>query len=145
MKPFAELKHFALAFVIALALYVIAYTAIEHGRRQSGPWEVTFFSAAAAYPSLTVSQTNLHITNVVIVFRKSSQLTTNDMVRFNKDRETPFALPFGECEFQGILSQPGTVVMKIFGHEIQLMPRILTIDKREQPWQSGTTISLDPQ
>jgi len=40
--------------------------------------------------------------------------------------------------------QPGTVVFTNFGHEIQLLPRVLTIDKVERPWQSGTTIDLRP-
>jgi len=34
------------------------------------------------------------------------------------------------------------VVFKMFGHEIQLLPRTLTIDKLEQPWFSNTNIAL---
>jgi hypothetical protein len=37
---------------------------------------------------------------------------------------------------------PGTLVFELFGHEIQLLPRVLTIDKKEQPWRSNETIAL---
>jgi hypothetical protein len=37
---------------------------------------------------------------------------------------------------------PGTVALSLFGHEVQLLPRVLTIDKVEKAWRSGETISL---
>jgi hypothetical protein len=37
---------------------------------------------------------------------------------------------------------PGTVTLELFGHEIELLPRVLIIDRKEHPWKSGTTISL---
>jgi hypothetical protein len=37
---------------------------------------------------------------------------------------------------------PGTIVIDLFGHEIQLIPRVLTIDKTDFPWESGKTIPV---
>jgi hypothetical protein len=30
----------------------------------------------------------------------------------------------------------------LFGHEIELLPRVLVIDRQEHRWRSGTTMSL---
>jgi hypothetical protein len=51
-------------------------------------------------------------------------------------------VPFGQCVFQDAQTLPGTVVFELFGHEIQLLPRVLTIDRVEHPWHSGETITL---
>jgi hypothetical protein len=37
---------------------------------------------------------------------------------------------------------PGTIVFEMFGHEVQLIPRVLTIDKQEQPWRVDEEIAL---
>jgi hypothetical protein len=37
---------------------------------------------------------------------------------------------------------PGTIAFVLFGHEIQLIPRVITLDKQERSWQSGETIVL---
>jgi len=31
---------------------------------------------------------------------------------------------------------PGTVAFQLFGHEIELLPRVLIIDHEEHPWHS---------
>jgi hypothetical protein len=32
----------------------------------------------------------------------------------------------------------------LFGHEIELMPRVLVVNKTEIPWRSGATIDIWP-
>jgi hypothetical protein len=39
---------------------------------------------------------------------------------------------------------PGTVTLRLFGHEIELLPRVLIIDRKEHPWKAGDTIRLAP-
>ena len=40
---------------------------------------------------------------------------------------------------------PGVVTMNLLGHEIELMPRTLVIDKKEVPWNTvGGRITLKP-
>jgi hypothetical protein len=51
-------------------------------------------------------------------------------------------LPFGELLYQDPTFLPGTVTMRLFGHVVELLPRVLTVDKKEYPWQSGAVIQL---
>jgi hypothetical protein len=54
-------------------------------------------------------------------------------------------VPFGECIYQDLMFLPGVVTMNLLGHEIELMPRTLVIDKKEAPWStpgSRITVSL---
>jgi hypothetical protein len=54
----------------------------------------------------------------------------------------PFDVPFGKCVFMDTTFLPGTLAFELFGHEIQLIPRVLTIDKQEQPWRSNVIIPV---
>ena len=143
MKFPGPLKHFIFAFIIALVLYVSFYRAIEHRRTRNGPWQVTFTNALGA-PALIINQPNLSIPNVTIRFPGQPPSTTNSFTVFDPPRDVPFDVPFGQCIFMDTTFQPGTVVFSNFNHEIQLLPRVLTIDKQERPWQSGETIDLKP-
>jgi hypothetical protein len=51
-------------------------------------------------------------------------------------------VPFGKFVFHDLMYLPGTVTLELFGHEIELLPRVLIIDRKEYPWKSGATISL---
>jgi hypothetical protein len=141
MKSPSPLKHFVFAFVIALVVYVISYSAIEHRRTCNGPWEITFTNRAGA-PSLIINEPQLNITNVTITFPGGSPIFTNLTVRFDPPQPVPFDLPFGQCIFMDTTFQPGTLVFAEFGHEIQLLSRVLTLDKEDYDWQSGAVITL---
>ena len=143
MKFPGPLKHLVFAFVIALVLYVSFYRAIEHRRTRNGPWQVAFTNALGA-PALVINEPKLAISNVTIRFPGRPPSSSNSFIVFDPPQPVPFDVPFGQCIFMDTTFQPGTVVFTIFGHEIQLLPRVLTIDKVEQPWQSGTTIDLRP-
>ncbi|HZL44322.1 MAG TPA: hypothetical protein VFD66_13705 [Verrucomicrobiae bacterium] len=137
------LKHVATALVIALILYVIAYTGIEHRRTRLGPWQVAFTTNSSGNPVLQISQPALAISNLTIAFPAQPR-PTNDTIAlaFSQPRPVPYDLPFGKCIFMDTTFLPGTIVFELFGHEIQLLPRALTIDKKELPWKSGETIYL---
>jgi hypothetical protein len=143
MKPAGPLKLFITAFVIAVLVYAVAFYAIEHRRTKNGPWQVTFSSAGdASPPSLVIDEPQLNIANLKIVFPGQTAPATNAVLVFDQPQEVPFVVPFGSCIFMDAISLPGTVAFNIFGHEIQLIPRVLTIDKKEYPWQSNTTVNL---
>ena len=141
MSSRGPLKHFALAFIIALVLYFFAYHAIEHRRTRNGAWLVTFTNRSAA-PALVINEPQLHISDVTIVFPGQSASFTNQTIRFNPPQPVPFDLPFGQCIFDDPTCPPGTIVIVAFGHEIELLPRTLTLDRREHIWQSGEVIVL---
>src|ERR1039458_7050536 len=42
MKREAPAKHFLLAFLLALVVYLVLYQSIEYRRVRNGPWRVTF-------------------------------------------------------------------------------------------------------
>ncbi|MCU0771094.1 MAG: hypothetical protein MUE94_04880 [Verrucomicrobia bacterium] len=138
-------KHLALAFVLALALYLIGFPWLEHHRSRRGPWEVTFVSESQAPPRITVNQPALGITNVQIVFEGvTAPAPTQATIGFAAARQVPFPVPFGECVFLDLLFLPGTVTLDLFNHQIELLPRTLSIDGREQEWRSGMRFELKP-
>ena len=154
MKRDNPAKHFIVAFVIALLGYVLVYHFIENRRTRKGPWQVTFTNTPAGVPAIVVNQPALSISNVQIQFpsgvaaRNQSSITdygspvTNHFI-FNQPKPVPFDVPFGKCVFMDTTFQPGTVTFQLFGHEIELLPRTLVLDRQEHGWQSGEIIALN--
>ncbi len=142
MKSHSLAKQILLVFLVALVGYACVFNWIEHRRRKNGPWQVTF-AALADGTAIVVNQPALQLTNITIVFGGGSAPTNlPQTVRFEHGRAASFALPFGECVFVDAIFLPGTATCDIFGHEIQLLPRTLTIDGVEHPWRSGEKIFL---
>ena len=145
MKPFQWIIRIAVLFAVALVFYILTYTGIEHRRNRNGPWQVTFTIVALHEAALSFDQPALGITNAGIVFR-GEVLPANfsgSVLKFDEPRPVPFDVPFGRCAFMDTTFLPGTIVFtNMFGHEIQLIPRVLTIDKREYPWRSGKTLLI---
>jgi hypothetical protein len=133
-----------LAFVVVLTAYAVLYRVIEHRRTAKGPWQVTFTHDPPRAPTILIHQPALGLTNCQIQFLRNSNAPASKSVTltFDTARKTPFAVPFGRCVFQDTIFLPGTVVLQSFGHQIQLMPRVLTIDGVERQWHSGATITL---
>ena len=145
MKPDGFWKQVVVVFAIALAFYSLAYWAIEHHRNRLGPWQVTFTRDNSGSPQIVVDQPNLSIRNVSIAFSNArAQFTNEPMVAtYAQPRAVPYPVPYGRCLFMDTTTLPGTLAFELFGHEIQLLPRALTIDKREQPWRSGESVMLE--
>src|SRR6266481_909854 len=124
-------KHFLLAFLLALVIYLIFYYGIEHRRARRGPWQVTFTTNSAGAPSLIINQPKLAITNVQITFTAAPIPSTNQApitIRFSQPRPVPYDLPFGKCIFADLTFLPGTVTLSnLFDHQIELLPRVLII------------------
>ena len=135
-----------LLFLAAALFYGISFFAIEHRRHRLAPWSVTFATNSTGAFELRLDHSQLGITNVTLLFPNSRPATNFSLqtLQFDRPRKVPFALPFGECVFMDTTFQPGTVVIRFDGHEIQLLPRVLTIDHREVPWQAGSNVSVLP-
>ena len=145
MKSAPIWKQIVAVFLCALVGYLAVFYWIEHQRRKEGPW-VTTFTAVDGLPAIVVNHPKLQLTNITIAFVDALAPTNlPQTVAFEHGRPAPFDLPFGKCVFIDALYMPGTAVCEIFGHEIQLMPRVLTIDKVERPWRSGEKILLTNQ
>jgi len=142
MKSDQIWKQIAAVFIAALIGYLAVFYFIEHQRRKDGPWQVTFTSTDGL-PAIVVNHPKSQLSNITIAFVGAS-VPTNlpQTVPFEHGRPAPFDLPFGQCVFIDALYMPGTAACAMFGHEIQFMPRVLTIDKVERPWRSGEKILL---
>lgn len=153
MKRDNPAKHFIIAFAVALLGYILVYHFIENRRTRKGPWQVTFTNNPAGTPAIVINQPALRVSNVQIQFpgesvaKLQSSLTnyqslTNDFL-FSQPRPVPYDVPFGKCVFMDTTFQPGTLTFQLFGHEIELLPRVLVIDQQEHAWQSGQIIALN--
>jgi hypothetical protein len=142
MKLGGIFKPLALAFALAAMAYAACYSYIEHRRVVKGPWQVTFLAEPGS-AAMVVDQPALGIRGARVVFPQA-RTDTNLVVKleFSQARPVPFNLPFGRCVFLDTLFLPGTVALECFGHEIQLLPRVLTIDGIEHPWRSGEPITV---
>ena len=146
MKSVGPLKTMALLFAGALAFYAIAYFAIEHRRNRNGPWEVAFTNNLSGTPALLINQHALAITNFQITFPGAAPSPDfhGKTIRFDHPTPVPYAVPYGQCVFMDTTFLPGTIALQVFGHEIQLLPRALTLDQQERAWRSNETITVQP-
>jgi hypothetical protein len=134
------IKDLVIVLVLSVLFYVAGFAWIQHRRVAKGPWEVTFVSDSAGQPSILIAQRTLNI---------SQKLEFPDVRihRANLDVGVKFGeavtnLPFGEMMFQDPLFLPGTATMRLFGHVVELLPRVLIIDDQEQAWGSGREIVI---
>ena len=150
-------------FVVTLLLYIAGFYGIEHLRERKGPWQVSFDSALANGPTMTIRQPSLGIDGFCVVFEGSSvDGLTSGEVTFDEPgrnaqpmdrtpessqelKQKSFSVPFGECIYQDLMFLPGIVTMNLLGHEIELMPRTLVVDKKEVPWSTaGAKVIIQP-
>ena len=139
-------RHFLLAFLLAGICYAALYAGCEARRKRNGPWVVTFTNSPSGYPVMLLSEYKLAITNQQIQFPDQpmppqAQLGT---WTFDKPQPTPFSVPFGQCVFMDTTFLPGNITFEMFGHQIQLLPRVLTVDHQEHPWFPEDPITLHP-
>ena len=137
-------KDFPLRRIVALFFMVVLYFAIfnwiERQRHVKGPWEVTFTQDAGA-PCLVINQRTLGILDRKMRFPGGSVTNLNlpQTVIFDFPGKKP---PFGEIPFADLTFLPGTVTIDLFGHTVELIPRVLGIDGAEHPWSDTAAIEL---
>src|SRR6185436_10633530 len=79
-----------------------------------------------------------------IDFPGETVFTTNLLpatVSFDRPRKP---VPFGKVIYEDLTQLPGVVTFDLFGHEVELLPRALIVNKREIKWSSQATIGLWP-
>jgi hypothetical protein len=131
----------AAVFAGAVVVYFAAFTVIEHLRTRKGGWAVTFRGDSSGAPSLSVSQSYLAISNVVFAFPNAQAGQSNfaQTVVFDQPITN---IPFGRVIYLDTTFLPGSVVLDLFGEEIQLLPRRFLVNQREYRWKSETTLTL---
>ncbi len=144
MKPGGIWKHVVVAFALALGLYLAAFWAIEYTRQKKGPWVVRFQTGGDGEPRVSVSQKTLKVQRLAVQFpgERASSTNLDETIVFDHPITE---VPFGKVQFLDTTFLPGTVALDIFGHEIQLLPRVLTVDGRELEWKPQMGLSLKPE
>ncbi len=140
------MKRVAQVFLLALLGYIVVYAAIEYRRTRRGPWQVSFTRSATGDPALIINQPKLGITNAKISFLETgfSAPANGPTLHLRQPQPVPYDVPFGKCIFMDTTFLPGTVTFQFFGHEIELLPRVLIINHTEHPWQPPPMMSLPP-
>jgi hypothetical protein len=140
MRNDGILKHLGAALLIAVVFYFAGFTWLEHRRVAHGPWEVTFRTDAAGRPSLWIAQNRLGVGQTL--WFSGATIAPANLCRIVRFVQGTTELPFGDMIYQDPTFLPGTVTMRLFGHEVELLPRVLIIDKQEYPWRSGSRIAV---
>jgi hypothetical protein len=133
-------RHLVFAFVLAIGFYIICFSWIQHRRVFKGPWSVTFLSDATGHPSVMISEPKLNISETLAF--PTQKMATNNMSQVEVFDEAVTNLPFGSMIFQDPTFLPGTVTMNLFSHQVELLPRVLKVDKKEIPWHIGQSIEI---
>jgi len=133
------MKPVLVGLLLAVAIYAGGFALDQHLRTQRGPWEVTFTTAPSGAPAILVNQKKLNIANLKIVFLGETATNVRRTVVFDFPQKPA---PFGKVKFEDLTYLPGTVTFDFFGHEIELLPRTLYINRKAHPWISNEAITL---
>jgi hypothetical protein len=147
MKSGFTPKTVLLWFVVVLGLYVAIFYGIEYSNQRKGPWAVEFGTEASGVPRITIEQPRLGISKVKIRFSGENVSATNGTRQVLFDRPVsalPAPMPFGELIYEDLRTLPGVVTFNFFGHEVELLPRVLVADKKEVAWRPATVLDLFP-
>jgi len=134
-------KSIVVWFFVVLILYVCVFYGTEYWRHRKGPWEVNFVSDAEGNPSVVIYQPSLNISSVELLFPGERVGRSNLSQRVAFDRPLRKVM-FGRVLYEDLTFLPGVVTFDLFGHEIELLPRTLIINKKEVPWKSETVLEM---
>ena len=138
-------RHFLIPGAIALLIYVVLFRLDSRARVARGPWEVTFMQESSGIPAVAITQASLGLSNVTVRFSGETNFNPNDLPSSIRFQEPQMRVPFGVTAFDDLMYLPGTVVLHCFGHEVQMLPRTLFLNRSEIGWQSGATYTLSPK
>ena len=142
MQPSGFAKPVLVGLLLAVAIYAGGFALDQHLRTRRGPWEVTFTTEPSGAPAILVNQPKLNIANLKIVFLGETATNVHGTVAFDFPQKP---VPFGKVKFEDLTYLPGTVTFDFFGHEIELLPRTLYINRKAHPWSSNAGITLSSE
>lgn len=132
----------AIVFGGCVLLYGIAFGFIEHSRHRKGAWELSFVTDTAGVPSLRIEQPALGIHGVEIRFPLAHETPFPSRTALQLDKPAR-ALPFGRRIHEDLTFLPGVIAMELFGHEVEIAPRTLVLDRKEVAWSPNLMIRLE--
>ncbi len=131
-------------FLAVIALYGIVYVSATLWRERKGPWVLTFDETPSGTPRLTIRHEKLGIQDIQIFAGMEEPMPAGFKpvtVRFKSPADEP---GFGKLLFTDLTFLPGVVTLDIFGHEVELLPRTLVINRKTIPWSGAKDIHLKP-
>jgi hypothetical protein len=134
-------RHLGVGFAAAILIYLVSFSAIEHLRTRKGGWQLVFHTDAQGAPKLVIAQPQLGISNVTVAFPHENVDRPNLSTSIHFDQPIT-NVPFGKVVYLDTTFLPGSIVLSLFGHQLQLLPRTLLVDGKEMPWRSGSNLSL---
>ena len=137
-RPFRILIAF---FALVLALYLASFQGVEYLRHRKGPWSVRFDRTADGTPLAEIFQPRLGITGVRLLFPGETFTNETETVAFALPEPTRL-VPFGRVIYEDLTFLPGVVTFDLFGHEIELVPRMLVVNRKAIPWRPGAAIEV---
>ncbi len=139
MQPSGFARAVSVGLLLAVAIYAGGFALDQHLRTRRGPWEVTFTTEPSGAPAILVNHPELNIANLKIVFLGETATNLHVVVVFDFPQKP---VPFGQVKFEDLTYLPGTETFDFFGHEIELLPRTLYINRKAHPWISNEAITL---
>lgn len=137
-------KRVVVVFLVCVAAYFALYFGDRHLRIRKGPWKLVFSAEQNGTPVLEVSQPSLGVSSWKLRFpgERVPDGFTNSLVVL---ADAPMKkVPFGVWFFDDLMYLPGTVVLNVFDHGIQLLPKAAAIDGRVINWQPELSLDLSP-
>jgi hypothetical protein len=144
MKRDNFLRHALIAFAVTLLGYVLFYQVDRWLRLRNGPWRVAFDVTSNGVPAIVITGEKLGIPGARLEFPGETAAVPAASQTLVFDSPLKTNLPFGRTLFLDTTYLPGAVTMNLFGHEIELLPRTLVVNRREVPWAGMHTLTLDP-
>ena len=126
--------------LITLLVVIAAFIFIIKPIRERSPWNIKF-EISDGIPSIYISNNTPMVPATKIIF--SNEKINRDLsenIAFEKHNINK--IPFGEITFTDVTLFPGRITLKLFNHEIDILPRALIIDKKEYKWGERLIIDL---
>lgn len=138
-------RFFVLPALIALVGYILMYGCDRYLRVRRGPWQVTYLSEPDGTPALRITQGGLGISNITVRFLgETTSSVTNPLPAVVRFDDPDVHVPFGILAFHDLMYQPGTVVLQCFGHEVQMLPKALYLNRVAHEWMATGDHVLAP-
>jgi hypothetical protein len=123
-------------FAAVLLAYLAVFNGIEYARLRKGPWKVDFTTDSNGKPSLNIYQDYLKV-STRLEFPDEKETNMAERVVFDRPKKP---VPFGKVIYEDLTFLPGVVTFDLFGHEVELLPRVLIINKKETAWNTVVTL-----
>ena len=135
------IKSALIFFAILIPAYFLVFHGIERTRTASEPWRLTFMVDSNQIPALRIQQSNLGVESIVLRFPDERATNAPFESLLLLDRPQP-PLPFGTRLSEDLMFLPGVETLDLFGHEVEIAPRVLVLNRKEIAWSSNAVLEL---